>query len=422
MRTLLAAAALMLICCSSPLPAADWPAWRGPTGQGLTTETGLPTTWSAKENVTWKVPLPGPGSSTPIIVGDRVLVTAASDNGAVRSVICFSRTDGKELWRGETKFAGKEPTHETNPYAGSSPVTDGKAVYAWHGSAGFVAYDLDGKELWRRDLGTFTHIWGNASSPVLLGDRVILSAGPGMRHVLLAMDAKNGETVWQTELPEALSKKPDEFTGSWATPVVRKTSDGKDELVLPLPGHVAGFDPATGKETWRCRGMTKLAYANALVGEGHIVAMSGFQGSAFGMREPKAGETGDLTASHRLWVVEKNQQRIGTGMIVDGHVYMLNEPGVMQCIELKTGKELWKKRLTGSTWGSLVRSGDVFYVTDRAGETIIFRATPTGLEVLQENPLGEQTQASIAPSDGQLFIRTFRHLYCIGQRKVVAGR
>src|SRR3954470_14405488 len=125
---------------ASPAMAADWPAWRGPAGNGITQETNLPESWSQTENVTWKAPLPGPGNSTPVVFGDRVFLTAASDKGAVRSVICFDRADGKQLWRRDTKFSGQEPTHETNHYCSASPVTDGKRVFAWHGSAGVFAY------------------------------------------------------------------------------------------------------------------------------------------------------------------------------------------------------------------------------------------------------------------------------------------
>src|SRR3954471_426178 len=180
---------------ASVVAAADWPAWRGPAGNGITQETNLPETWSQTENVTWRAPLPGPGNSSPVVLGDRVFVTCASDKGAVRSVICFDRADGKVRWRKDTPFKGEEPTHETNPYDASTPATDGKALYVWHGSAGFFAYDLDGKELWHRDLGPFVFIWGNASSPVLLGDHVILPAGPGPRSALLAMDKNTGKTL-----------------------------------------------------------------------------------------------------------------------------------------------------------------------------------------------------------------------------------
>lgn len=356
-------ALLSLLFCATAA-AGDWPAWRGPAGDGTTGERDLPTTWSATENIAWKTPLPGPGNSTPIVLGERIFMTGATDGGATRSVYCFDRQTGKELWRSDLSFTGEEPTHETNPYSSASPVTDGESVYAWQGSAGVVAYDLEGKQLWHKDLGPFLHIWGNAASPVVHGENLIISCGPGPRSMLVALDRKSGEIVWQTDFPDARGEKPDDWKGSWATPVLRKTSDGGDEIVLPLPEYVAGFDPANGKEIWRCRGLSDLAYANALIGNDTIVAMSGYQGPSIGLRAPAAGETGDLTDTHRLWLVEKNPQRVGSGVISGDYIYILNDPGVAQCIELKTRKEVWKERASASSWGSMVLAGDLLYVTD----------------------------------------------------------
>src|SRR3954452_6048676 len=258
---------------ASPAMAADWPAWRGPAGNGITQETNLPETWSQTENVTWKAPLPGPGDSSPVVFGERVFVTCASEKGAVRSVFCFARADGKELWRRDTRFGGEEPTHETNFYCSSSPVTDGRRVIAWHGSAGVVAYDMDGKELWRRDLGPFRPIWGNAASPVIHRESVILNLGPGPESRLVALDANSGKTLWENDLPEAKGKKPDEWKGSWSTPLVHYQSAGGSYmtiLVLSLPQYVAGFDAATGKELWRCRGLSDLVYTSPVVGNGVV--------------------------------------------------------------------------------------------------------------------------------------------------------
>lgn len=398
----------VLLALSMQARAGDWPAWRGPEGNGTTSETALPTKWSKKENVLWSAPLPGPGNSTPVVSGDRVFVTCAAQKGKVRSLLCFGRRDGKLLWKQDTHFDTPEPTHETNPYCSASPATDGRRVFVWHGSAGFFAYDVDGKELWRRDLGPVHHIWGNASSPVLYHDTVILNCGPGPATRLLAMNAATGETVWQNDLPEAKGKAPDEWKGSWSTPLLHEST-----LILGVPQFVAGFDAASGKELWRCRGLGDLVYNNPMVGNGVVVQMSGFGGPATGLRLPKAGETGDLTESHRLWRVEKNPQRIGSGVVLGEHAYIVNEPGVAECIELKTGKQLWRGRVAGSTWGSSLLSGERIYATDQSGQTVIFRASPSALDVLHRNDLEEPTRASPVPSNGKLFLRTDKALYCI---------
>src|SRR4051812_25753081 len=202
-RLTLSAFILLLLPLAAPALAADWPAWRGPHGNGVSDESELPLHWSATENVAWKAPLPGPGNSTPVVSNGRVFVTCASDKGATRSVLCFDRTDGKLLWRQDTKFSGQETTHETNPYCAASPATDGRRVFASHGSAGVVAYAAaDGMPLWARDLGPMRHIWGNASSPVLHDDKLIVLCGPGPESRLVALDPENGKTLWQNDLPE----------------------------------------------------------------------------------------------------------------------------------------------------------------------------------------------------------------------------
>jgi len=360
-----------------------------------------------------------------VVFGDKVFITCASDKGAVRSLFCFARADGKELWRRDTKFTGEESTHETNFYCSSSPATDGRRVIAWHGSAGVVAYDMDGKELWRRDLGPFRHIWGNASSPVLYRESVILNLGPGPESRLVALNANTGQTLWENDLPEAKGKKPDEWKGSWSTPLVHYQSGGGGSymaiLVLSLPQYVAGFDTTTGKELWRCRGLGDLVYTSPVIGNGVVVAMSGYQGPAIGLRLPAPGERGDVTESHRLWREEKPPQRIGSGVTSGEYFYMINEPGVAQCIELKTGKTLWRQRAAGSTWGSSVLSGERIYTTAQNGETVVWGANPQKLEVLQRNELGEGSRSSPAVSDGQIFIRTDKHVYCIGARKPSAA-
>jgi outer membrane protein assembly factor BamB len=406
------AVCILLALLGSASFGADWPAWRGPTQDGVTTESGLPETWSTTENVAWKVPLPGPGNSTPVIHGSHVFVTCASDKGAVRSVLCFDRATGKQLWRGDTRFSGQETTHETSPYCSASPATDGKVVVASHGSAGVAAFDANGKQLWHRDLGPMRHIWGNASSPVLNGETIIQLCGPGPEARLVALDAKTGRTLWENPLPEAKGKA-DQFKGAWNTPVIHG-----GQIIIAVPGYVAGIDPKDGKELWRCRGLGDLVYTSPVIGKGVIVAMSGYGGPAIAMRIPGADDRGDLTDSHRLWREEKPPQRVGSGVIAGDHFYLVNEPGIAQCWDLKTGKVAWRGRVAGSTWSSSVLSGDRIYATDQTGETVVFRASPAKLEVLQHNELGgETTRASPAVSDGQVFIRTHQNLYCIGGRK-----
>ncbi|MEX2212767.1 MAG: PQQ-binding-like beta-propeller repeat protein [Phycisphaeraceae bacterium] len=414
--------ALCLCFITHAAVAGDWPAWRGPTQMGISNETGMPTEWDQTKNVTWKVPLPDAGNSTPIILGERVIITCAEQKGTVRSTICFDRKDGSQLWKQTITFEEKEQTHGTNPYCSSSPVSDGKCIIVWHGSAGIYCYDMSGKELWKRDLGEFDHIWGNASSPVIHGDHVLLSAGPGLRHVLYCFNKKDGAVVWEKELSDSQSKEAKQFKGSWSTPVIHKIGE-MDQMILGLPQKLCGFDPKTGEELWHCKGLSDLVYASPLIGEGVIVAMSGYGGPGLAMKEPSATDRGDLTASHRLWVHPKNPQRVGSGVIVGKHVYILNEPGIAFCIDLKTGEQLWgrgERAGTGGSWSSMVHADGKLWICNMKGETVVLKADPT-FEVIAVNPMKEMIRASTAFSDGQVFIRTYGHLYCIGKRREKAA-
>lgn len=420
---------VVLLCCTTPALAANWPAWRGPDGQGHSPDKNLPLKWNAKDNVRWKVPLPDEGNSTPVVWGDRIFLTQAAEkvdwppkpasggpaSAHRRSLLSFNRADGKLLWQRDTIYKEMESTHNTNPFCSASPVTDGARVIVSHGSAGMVCYDFAGKELWHKDLGKLEHIWGNASSPILYGDLAILWCGPGDRQFLLAVHKTNGETVWQQDEPGGSYGKGNNWLGSWTTPLVVRVGD-HDELILGVPGKVKAFDPKTGTELWSCAGLGKLVYTSPVCSaDGIIVAMGGFHGPALAVR---AGGKGDVTQTHRLWHhAEGILQRIGSPVIVGDHVYLVNEPGMAQCFELKTGKDLWKKeRVTGSTWGSLVAADGRLYVTNTAGETLVLAANPK-LEVLAKNPLGEKVLGSLAVSDGELFIRSYQHLWCISEKK-----
>ena len=413
---------------STPLRADNWPGWRGPTGQGHSTETGLPVEWSATKNVKWKIPLPDEGNSTPVVWGDRVFVTQATDktkwpkggNGGpasaeTRMLLCFNRADGKELWRATVRYTKLESTHPTNPFCSASPATDGERVVVSHGSAGVFCYDFAGKELWRRDLGPAEHIWGNAASPVLYKNLVILNFGPGPRTFLIALDKITGKDVWKVE---EKGGKPSEYVGSWSTPVIAAPT-GRTELIMSWAGAVKSYDPDTGELYWTCHGLEKdgkasdrLTYTSPLVGNGVVVAMAGFGGAAIGV---KAGGSGDVTATHRLWRTPRNPQRIGSGVIVGDHVYAVNEPGLV-CLELRTGKVVWEEKLGAGIWGSVVHADGRLYVTAQNGETIVYAPKPEYEPIARNRLDGARTRASIAVSDGELFIRTYKHLWCIAKK------
>ena len=401
--------------------ATDWPTWRGPQGDGTTSETNLPLKWSATENVKWKIELPGPGNSTPILWGDRLFLTQAV--GERRTVVCLDRKDGKLLWQQGPTWSEPEQTHQTNPPCASSPITDGERVIAWFGSAGLYAYDLAGKELWHVDLGKQDHIWGYGSSPVLAGDLCILNFGPGPRSFLVAVNKSTGKEVWRFEVPPPADPEGpgsgQGWTGTWSTPVLAKI-DGHDQLLATLPGAVFGLEPATGKEIWHCNGLNPLAYAEPILVGNVIVGIGGFNGFSIGV---KAGGSGDITSSNRLWQDKRTPQRIGSGVAVDGKIYIGSDPGFVQCIDPITGEKLLNIRppvtptQKAASWSSFVRSGDRLYLVTKSSDTLVFRADPK-MELLADNALEDgMTNASLAVSNGELFIRTHAHLWCIAAGK-----
>lgn len=407
MRRLLALSVFFL---ALPLLHADnWPGWRGPTGQGFSSEKNLPLKWDAKTNIKWKIPLAEQGNSTPVIWGDRIYLTQANTGGTVRGVICFHRADGKELWKDSVTYDKKEQNWNPKWYCNASPTTDGERVLVSYGSAGWYCYDMDGKLMWKRtDLGHWQHSFGNASSPVIYKDLAILWCGPdslpGKRNFLLAVNKKSGETVWQHE----------EKNGSWGTPVITKIQ-GHDQMLLAMGEFLKAFDPHSGKELWRCDGLMDYVYTSPLYENGYAVAMSGYGKSAIGL---KVDGTGDIS-KERLWRHPKNIQRVGSGILIGEHCYIVDENGMPRCYEVKTGEEVWKvqDRINSNTWGSMVHAEGRLYVMMRNSETVVFNASPK-YEILAVNPLGkEETNSSPAISNGEIFLRTFKHLFCVSEKK-----
>jgi outer membrane protein assembly factor BamB len=417
-----------------PIHAANWPAWRGPDGQGISFETNLPTKWSATENVKWRASLPEPGNSTPIVWDDRIFVTQAV--GMQRTLMCFDRKDGKMLWLKGVKATQKDPTHNTNPYCSASPVTDGERVIASFASEGLFCYDFDGKELWKRtDLGRQIHIWGGATSPVIYGDMCLLNFGPGETTYLLAVNKRTGATIWKKDeetgygkpatadvRKSASSKGAGPMAtdiGSWSTPVLMKV-DGEDEILMSWPRRVAAYEPTSGKELWSCAGLNPLVYSSPIYSDGIVVAMGGYGGSAIGFRP---GGSGDITATHRLWQHPKTPQRIGSGVIYQGHIYIHNDPSTAQCFDLKTGAMVWQERMqtigaTGENWSSIMLSGDNCYTITQGGDCFVFKANPK-FQLVSLNSLKERSNSSIVPSNGNCsFGRTKRFGALVKNKKV----
>lgn len=433
----------------------NWPGWRGPHGTGVL-EAGdgsaPPLTWSEKEHVRWQVPLPGPGNSTPIVWNDRVFITQSTDSDHRRMLMCFNRSDGKLLWQSGVVYAHHESTNSQNPYCSASAVTDGTYVVAYFGSAGLCCYDFSGKELWHRDLGKTNSWHGSGASPILYKDLCIVNAGPGTEAALIALDKKTGAQVWKvspnkgaaaglaaffgrgseddgppTSRPAGTFDNADMaadlsgaggMEGSWSTPLIVRVGD-HDELIVPLPSHLAGYDPATGKELWTCAGMTVQVIATPTAANGillvsHKIMFGGTQVMAI-----KLGGAGDITATHLLWKQSLPKVCVGSPIFAERKAYLVTQYGTIICMDMATGKKLAEKRLNGQasqggSWSSPVLVGDKLYVPNLSGEVFVIKPSPE-LEVLSTNSIGEETTcSSLAISQGEVFQRTYKALWCIG--------
>lgn len=431
----LAAMAVVTCCLATASPSfgndSNWPQWRGPAGSGKTTTNSVLTDWGPDQNVKWRVELPEAGNSTPIVWGNRVLLTQPLSDSKQRALICLDRESGRELWRQSVTYAEPEASHNTNPYCSASPVTDGERVIAWFGSAGLICWDLDGKELWSRDLGRQEHMWGYGSSPILHGDLCILNFGPGSREFLVAVDKKTGETRWQVgSLDDAAERefsgpendgnandansgkdRSERLRGSWNTPIIVEV-DGRSELVVVFPRRVSAFEPSTGKQLWTCGGAGPLAYASPMESDGVIVALGGYNGASLAVR---AGGRGDVTATHRLWHKPRDGGWLGTGVADEGAIYICDIGGVISCLDVQTGDELWKQRSDGGgTWSSITQTADgLMYLLTKSGATTVFRPDRDSLVKVSENELKETTNASVVVAGNDLFIRTDQALWSL---------
>lgn len=402
------------------LQAGDWPMFRGPAGNGITDEQKVPLSWNTEDNVKWKFKLSDPGNGSPIVSNGRVFLASANKEGTKRSLLCLDRMTGKKLWEQTVSFDKELPTHKTNPFGSSTPAADGEKVVVWHSSAGLHCYDFSGKELWKRDLGEFKHMWGYGTSPVLHEGKIFLQCAPGARVYMTAIDLESGKTLWETEEPQNGNGERNEnnkYMGSWSTPVVTKV-DGVDQIICSMATRVNSYDPATGKILWSCEGISgkkgDLAYNSPAIAGDTCVAMAGFGGPSMGF---KLGGTGNITEKNRLWRVERGPQRIGSGTVVGGYVYQANAgPNTFQCIEPKSGKVLWEERSGGpALWGSVVYAAEHLFVTDQSGTTFVIKANPEKLEIVSKNEISERSNSTPAISDGQIFLRTHDNLYCIGE-------
>jgi len=339
---------LALLILSSNLIAGDWPAFRGPNNDGRSSETGVPREWSPEKNILWKVPLPGASNGSPIVSGGKVFLTSSVNKGQTRTLHCFDRTTGKELWKQSVTHPEEMPTHKTNQYGGTTPAADGQRVFVWHGSAGLYCYNFNGVELWKRHLGELRHMWGYGTSPILHKGKLLLHTGPGKKVFMVAVDQDTGSVLWKTEEPidgDGERNTNNKYMGSWSTPVMAKVNE-QDLVLCSFATRVNAYDPETGKIVFICDGIRgkngDLCYTSPIIAGELCVAMGGYKGPAIGF---KMGGEGNITEERRVWRNEKAPQRIGSGVYAGGYIFMANAgPATFQCIDPKSGENLWEAR------------------------------------------------------------------------------
>jgi outer membrane protein assembly factor BamB len=443
--------------------ASDWDRFHGPDGSGVSRDTRpLPVKWSETENLKWKRKLPGPGSSSPIVVGQRLFVTCWTGYGTDRDnvgdqkdlrrhLICLDRETGKVLWDQSVEPVLPEDPYSGNftqhGYASQTPVSDGQRVYVFFGKTGALAFGLDGKKLWQTGVGTGSgpNGWGSASSPILYKDLVIVTASAESKAVV-ALNKETGKEVWRRQDPD--------ITNIWGTPVLVDCGKGRTDLVLAGPKTIWGFDPSDGKIRWECEGLSSGSMCSSAVAHHGVVYALETGPRGGGTMAVRAGGEGDVTKTHVVWRGSE-RSRIATPVDDGGRLYWINNR-VANCIDAATGKQVYQSpRLGGGPapaaagpdrgppsdrgpgpgrgprpgggYGRrgggrgaqeysspVLANGNIYWIA-RSGEAFVY-AAGAEFKLLGQNRLaadGGDFSGTPAISDGELFIRSSKYLYCV---------
>ena len=428
------------VASAEPRATSQWAQFRGPDGQGVSAEKGLPDDWSATRNVLWKTAIPGRGHSSPVVWGDRIFLTTAIEGEVVPGakgvkhvvdgqdfvhpqgvgddrrhtfkVLALDARDGRIVWE---KVAHEglpyDTRHKRGSFASQTPVTDGKLVWTYFGSEGLLfAYDMDGGLKWKVSLGGIATVGvGVGTSPVLYKDLLIVQCDEdnGDKSFVVALDGRTGKEVWRT---------PRKVQVSWATPVLMRAGR-RDELVTSGTEWIIAYAPRTGAELWRAKGLESNAVPSPVVSGDVVVMSAGYpEKMAMGIR---AGGSGDITGTPRvLWKYTKGTAYVPSPIAYDGYVYLVTDKGILTCLDARTGEvkyEGGRVPIPATLMASPVAFDGKILLSSMEGDTFVIRAGPVH-EVLKTNTLGEPIAASPALSQGRIFIRGESNLYAIGAR------
>lgn len=409
---------LTLALASSTLLAENWPFWRGPSRQGISTETGLPLHWSADSNVVWKAEVPGEAWSSPIVFGDQVFVTTTTESGVNCHVLAFDRRTGKPQWNKKVFEQTPLRKEQRNSYATPTPATDGERVYAVFGDGSVVAVSAkSGDILWEHREVKFYSQHGLGASPILHGDLLIMpfdgsSTGENKRvgwqlpwdqSFILAFNKKSGDVAWKAMRGQSRI--------SHVTPNIM-SHEGREILISGAGDVVQGFNLKNGERLWSVYSQGEGVVPSIVIGDGLIYSVSGFEKPTIRAVRPPAAGSSEATI---VWEQKRSVPMIPSLLFHEKHLYGITEGGVAVCLSAESGEIIWQERVGGNHSASPVIAENRIYFLNEEGDTTVIEAAPT-FKVLAKNTLKEKTQASMAVSQKQLFIRTAKHLYCLGTK------
>ena len=410
--------------------AQEWMQFLGDRGSATSEKADLPTKWDAESNIKWKTELPGPGASSPIIVGDKIFLTCYSGYGdgtdgkiedLKRHVLCFNRSDGKIAWQksfNNSTIKDEDPYKSfitQHGYATNTPVSDGKSLFVFFGKRGLFRFDLDGKEIWHKEIPYKTNKtrWGSASSPVLYGDQLIISAIEECGKVFSIAKA-DGDVKWVYKTDATLS---------YATPNIVTAAGGAKELVLPLPKHVVGLNPDDGTQKWvATNNFEGESNASVIVEKDIVYIYGGFR--SVGSMAIRVGGEGDITKTHVLWNT-RDTSYVSTPILKDKHLYWIDEKGIAYCVKAESGERVYRTRVPGVKGGrgikffaSMISAGDHMFAVSRRSGTFVIKTNPE-YELVSHNKIeGDDSEFNGTPaiSGNHMLLRSNKFLYCIADK------